>query len=184
MKRAELIGWLVIAYCVALALTLSALAHAGAPTLTERLVAAQPAFASKKDEPVDAQAFAEAVAAVAKGNRQWAALLTTIAIHESGLSARIARGECKSFECDHGLAWGLPQIHRTSRNASVWGSPDIAVQIREESHLARGAFELCKKSSVPFPLSTIRAYAGRGCSQAIKGEADRVATFNRLLRKL
>ncbi|MEO8917628.1 MAG: hypothetical protein ABI488_09400, partial [Polyangiaceae bacterium] len=57
-------------------------------------------MASKKDEPVDPRELAEAIAAVPKISREWAALILTVAAHESALSARIARGEYRDFEGD------------------------------------------------------------------------------------
>lgn len=162
-------------------------------TFVDRLVALQPSFANKKDPPVDAREFAEAVDAVAKGNRQWAALITTLAIHEGGLSDRIRRGEYTRHEGDSFVdkngdvqhkAWGLLQVHRSSLNADVFGSLEIRDQIREGSRIARGMFYMCKTAGVPFPLGVFRAMGGHGCHVTLKGEQARVATFNRVLARL
>lgn len=191
--KANSIGWIVILYCVAVALTLSALAHASGPTLTDRLVAVQPMFQSAKDEPVDARELAEAIAEVAKGNRQWAALVLTMAVHETQLADRARRGEFKDYEADSYKekdgtikhhAWGTYQLWRNLTNDADWGSTDIKIQTRAASRMLKGAYYRCAKSGVPFPLNTIRAVAGRGCAQPIKGEQQRLATYERLLRRL
>lgn len=127
--------------------------------------------------------FGAAVAA-ATPSREWAAFLVTVASHESALSERIARSDCHGRECDNGRAWGLWQQHRTVQNAADWGSPDLTVQARHASRLARGYYNMCRSSGVPFPLSTFRAYAGRGCLRPLKGEDERMATYQRVLRRL
>jgi hypothetical protein len=179
------IGWYLFLFLAALGLVfgLVGIAHGNPPTLRETIIREAPGLSSRSEPGVEPEALADAVLA-ATHSRQWAALLLTIAHHEAALSARIARGECRPLECDAGRAWGLGQVHRTQRNAAFWGSPDLAVQLKEMSHLARGAFDMCKSSGVPFPLSTLRGYAGRGCTGALKGEAQRVATYERLLRRL
>jgi hypothetical protein len=179
------IGWTVVLFLAALALGMafSAICHASPPTLRETIIAAVPSLATKREEALQPDVVADAVLS-ATSNRQWAALLLTIASHESALSARIARGECGPHECDHGKAWGTWQQHQTPRNAEVWGSPDLNVQAREASHLARQFYNMCKSSGVPFPLSTFRAFAGSGCKMPFKGEAARMATFKRLMGRL
>lgn len=180
-------GWAFLIACAALGLAFGAcgsLAQGGEYSLTDRLVTAQLRLQSKRDEPVDPQALASAIALITKGNRDWSALLLTVAAHESALSARIASGSCKAYECDGGRAWGLYQVHRNALNAAVWGSPDLAEQTRAASRVLRGAFYRCKDSGVDWPLATLRAYAGNGCSQALKGEDKRVKTFERLRRTL
>lgn len=188
MTRSNSITWAWAFIAVSIATLVSFLlagrdAHANAPTLHETIAAAVPSLGSKREPTVDAEELADAVTA-ATPNRQWAALLLTIASHESALSARIARGECRKHECDHGRAWGLWQAWKAPHNEAVWGSPDITVQAREASHIAHQYFNMCKTSGVPFPLSTMRAYAGHGCSTPIKGEDARMRTFERLMRRL
>lgn len=178
-------GWLAILFLCALglAMAVSATVHADTPTLTDRIALVVPSLASRRDEPVDAQELASAIASVTD-SPQWAALLLTTAAHESSLSARIARSDCREHECDHGRAWGLWQAWVGPHNAAVWGSSDIAVQAKEASHTARQAYNLCRNSGVPFPLSTIRAYAGRGCLGKLKGEEARIQTYARVLRRI
>ncbi len=179
------IGWTLFWFLAALGLIfgLVGIAHGSPPTLRETIAREAPGLTSRSEPGVDPLELADAIIA-ATPSRQWAALLLTIAHHEAALSARIARGECRPRECDAGRAWGLGQVHRTARNSAVWGSPDLKIQFREISHLARGAFDMCKNSGVPFPLSTLRGYAGLGCTGVLKGEAQRVATYQRIVRRL
>jgi hypothetical protein len=175
------IGWFVIAFCVAVALLFSARAHSAPKRFNVASVAA--AFASRNEPTIDPQELDAALFAVTQ-SREWTALLLTIGVHESGLRERIARSDCKPLECDGGRAWGLFQVHKTEANAEAWGSPDLLDQVREASRLARGAFYRCQHSGVPFPLSTLRAYAGRSCAMPLKGEADRLATFRKIASRL
>ena len=196
IPKADRIGWFLILFLAAVALVAAlypAVAKADAPSLVDRLIAVQPSLASHKDEPVDAREFAAAVATVSKGDRQWAALLTTLAVHESGLSDRIRRGEFKDYEGDafknkdgsiQHLAFGLWQCHANQNNASDWGSTDVAVQARVANRMARGAAHKCEHSGVAFPLYVFRAYGGRQCDMPLKGEERRMQTYSRLLRRL
>lgn len=198
IPKADRIGWCLLLFLAALglAMAVTGIVHAGSPppnALVERLIAVQPSLSSRKDEPVDAREFAQAVADVSKGNRQWAAFLTTLASHESGLSDRIRRGDYKSFEGDsyrdaagelQHKSWGIFQVQRSPVNAEDFGSTDVAAQVRAGSRMARGAFYQCAKSGVPFPLGAFRALGGRGCLGKLKGEEKRVATFQRILARL
>lgn len=132
---------------------------------------------------MDAHELAEAIAATTK-SPQWAAFLLTTAAHESALSARIARSEYRTREGDGGKAWGLFQNWKSAANADVWGSPDIATQVKAASHLSRQYYNMCRGSGVPFPLSTFRALGGHGCKMPLKGEDARLRTFDRVLARL
>jgi len=191
MKPDIRIGWATIGFLVAIsiAMVISArLAHADQPTLTDRIAAVIPSLVSSKEENVDAREFAEAVASVPKVNREWAALLLTIATHESSLRARIARSEYRSKkEGDGGRAFGLFQAHKNSLNADVWGSTDIRVQTIEAARALRSAFYQCNGRQPPradWVARTINAYAGRRCDAQWVGLDRRVATFNRVVRRL
>lgn len=188
MKPDVKIGWAVVVFLAALGLAMAFSAIAKAeppPSLVERLVAVQPSLASRKDEPVDARELAEAIAATTQ-SPQWAAFLLTTAAHESALRARISRSEYREHtrEGDGGRAWGLFQNWKSAANADVWGSPEIAVQVKAASRLSRQYYNMCRNSGVPFPLSTMRALGGHGCKTPIKGEAERVRTFERVLARL
>ncbi len=180
------IAWVTIIVLAALALImgLCAICHAEPLTLRERIISAQPMLASRSDVPVAADEFADAVLSVPRLSPDWAALLLTVAAHESALSARIARGECRPRECDHGLAWSLWQVHRNEQNSAVWGSRDLNVQAREASRMLRQAFYRCGGMHAGWLLQTLRAYAGKRCSDPFPGESARVATFVQVRSRL
>jgi len=185
----------VLALAGAMLLT-AALAHADAPTLTDKIVAVLPSLASKKDEPVDAQELAEAVAATTK-DPQWAALELAVMANESALSARVARGEYRDAEADsykdkdgtiHHRAWGLGQLHSNKLNESVWGSSDIRVQVSETSKALRRGFYQCsnyhEKLRPDWVARTVNGYAGKKCDLQWPGLDKRVATFKRTVGRL
>ena len=181
------VGWATVIGLALLALSMffSAIVHADAPTLVDRLVTAQIPLASRKEPSVDARELAEAIDSAAKGDRGWAALLLTTAASESALSARIARGDCLKHECDGGRAWSLYQIHANQQNGSAWGSPDLRVQTNEALRMLKQAGNRCRNfREVPRATCIVRAYAGRDPRMAIRGEEKRLAIFNRVLRKL
>lgn len=182
------IGWATIGFLVAIsiAMVISArLAHAGQPTLTDRIAAVIPSLASQKEESVDARELAEAIAAAAKGDRGWAALLLTTAASESALSARIARGECLQHECDGGRAWSLFQIHKNTQNASVWGSPDLSIQTHEALRMLKQAGARCSRlHHLPRATCIVRAYAGHSPELPLPREERRLAMLDRVLRRI
>ncbi len=165
----------------------TALVQGAEPTLTDRIEAVVPSLASKREETVDARELAEAVTSVPKVTREWAALILTIAAHESNLRARIAANDCREKECDGGRAFGLYQAHKNLHNAAIWGSSDIRVQTLEAARGLRSGFYTCngrRKLPVDWVARTINGYAGRRCDAEWKGLSDRLVTFNRVVRKL
>lgn len=188
MTASNRIGWITLLFLAGLAFGMALAAKckaAPATNFVDRLIAAQPALQSRAEQPVDPRELAEAIAAIPHVTGTWAALVLTIAAHESALRARIARGECKPLECDGGRAWGLYQSHKNTRNAEAWGSPDLKLQTLEAAAALRSAFYQCGGlRSADWPLQTIRAYAGRGCRTPLAGEGARVATFERLRGRL
>jgi hypothetical protein len=54
---------------------------------------------------------AESVQGWPGSKRELAMLLLTVAWHETRLSLRIHEGRCRPYECDHGRARGLWQLH-------------------------------------------------------------------------
>lgn len=184
--KPDSIAWLVIGYCCLVALTLCGVAHSSAPSLTDRLVAVQPSLAGKQDEPVDPLELAQAIVSVPRVSREWAALILTIAAHESALSARIAANKCRPQECDHGKAFGLYQQHKNKLNAEVWGSPDIRVQTTEAARALRSAFYTCNHGALrpDWVARTVNAYAGHSCDAVWPGLKMRLATFERVRRSL
>ena len=183
------VGWATVIALALLALTMffTAVGHTRQLSLAERLVSVQPSLQSKSDEPVEPSELAAAITAVPKINREWAALLLTIAHHESALSARIAANDCKPKECDGGRAFGLYQAHKNKLNADIWGSNDIRIQTLEAARALRSAFYQCNGRQQLRPdwvARTINGYAGRRCDAAWPGLEKRLVTFNRVVRKL
>ncbi len=188
----------IMAACAtfAIALWFTSVAGAEAPSLLERLVVAQKPLQSKQDEPVDPQELASAIVSVPKISREWAALILTVAAHESALSARIARGEYKDYEGDsfktrEGIvqhrAWGLWQAHKNRLNEANWGSPDLTVQTTEAARALRRAFYQCNSGGrvhSDWVRSTLSSYSGRRCDAEWPGLDKRVATYQRVLRAL
>jgi hypothetical protein len=181
------IGWLVIAFGVATGLAFSCAAHGAEPTLAERIEAVVPSLASQKEETVDARELATSVAAVPKVTREWAALILTVGAHESALRARIAANDCRPHECDGGRAFGLYQGHKNKFNETVWGSSDVRVQTLEAARALRSGFYTCngrRKLPADWVARTINGYAGKRCDAQWDGLTKRLATFNRVVRKL
>jgi hypothetical protein len=188
----------ITAACVAFVIGLwfTSVAGAAAPSLLERLISAQSPLQSKQDEPVDARELAAAIASVPKITREWAALILTVAGHESALSARIARGDYKDYEGDsfrnregkvQHRAWGLWQAHRNRLNDSVWGSPDIRIQTEEAARALRRAFYQCNGAGRPhldWVRSTLNSYSGRACDASWPGLEKRLTTYQRVLQAL
>jgi len=187
-----------MAACAAFAIGLwfTSFAGAAAPSLMERLIVAQGPLQSKLDEPVDPRELATAIASVPKITREWAALILTVAAHESALSARIARGEYKDYEGDsfrnregkvQHRAWGLWQAHRNRLNDAAWGSPDIAVQTEEAARALRRAFYTCNgggRSHSDWVRTTLNSYSGRRCDATWPGLEKRLKTYQHVLHAL
>lgn len=165
------------------ALVLLADAARSAPiTQREHILRVYPSLMSAKEPSVDAGELADAILATHPGPG-WTALLLTVAHHESAMSARIARGECRPLECDRGRAWGLFQQHRNTFNSDAWGSKDLRVQALEASHALRRAFYQCQHGQPLNPnwvRRTLSAYKGASCDATWKGLDERVATYNRI----
>jgi hypothetical protein len=188
----------ILAACAAFAIGLwfTSFAGAAAPSLIERLIAAQRPLQSRSDQPVDAEELATAIAGVPKITREWAALILTVAGHESALSSRIQRGEYKPHEGDsfrnhegklQHRAWGLWQAHRNRLNETVWGSPNLQVQTEEAARALRRAFYQCNGGGRPhtdWVRSTINAYSGRRCDANWPGLQKRLSTYQQVLRSL
>jgi len=188
----------IMAACAAFAIGLwfTSFAGASAPSLMERLITAQAPLQSKVDEPVNARELATAITSVPKITREWAALILTVAAHESALSARIARGEYKDYEGDsfrnregkvQHRAWGLWQAHKNRLNETAWGSPDIAVQTEEAARALRRAFYTCNGGGRPhsdWVRSTLNSYSGRRCDATWPGLEKRLKTYQQVLHAL
>ena len=149
-------------------------------------------FAAQKQQ--QAEIIASAISRAAENTRGWpgskrelATLLLTVAWHETRLSLRIHGGQCKPFECDHGRARGLWQLHtHASLSRERWltvagldaestfnGAAEAALALTRSRHM-------CRKRGVDWVAATISAYAGRGCGGGLPDLDARVRTYRRL----
>lgn len=145
----------------------------------------------KEDRPVtlekvsQLEAVSFAIHAAAKTPDE-AAFLIAWGEAESKFSLRVAAGRCKPTECDKGRARGPWQIHRfASMSPEQWdrmhGVENIDEQAVEAARKARWALRQCPADRI---RGAFRVLGGLGCSRPLKGEAERVATFNRVRAKL
>ncbi len=153
-------------------------------------IARLPVFHEDKGDPnkqLQLEQIADAISIVSKKGpvppRQWAALILAVGSAETNFSTRIIAGRCKKHECDGGRARGFAQNHRNAFNAEIWENANGSVenQVRLADDGLRRAFNTCRQFGAPFPHGALRAYAGSSCSKPMKGEALRVATYQRLL---
>lgn len=178
---------LVVSLLLSLGLLLFEKPALGArPSLRERVIAVALAEENRCPncgEYVPPEAFADAIVPLTN-NPVSLAQMISIAVNESHLSARIARGDCllKKHECDDGRAWGLWQVHKLDGNAAEWGSPDVAVQARAAFRLMLSQRRRCAKFEQP--IATFRAYTGRGCDQPFPRDQERVDVYNRVIGRL
>lgn len=193
----NMVGWLVIAGCVATSCAFSIAARADTPPvspLASRIAALVPRFGSRKVELVDAEAFGVAVDTACKGERECAAKLIVQAVAESGLSAAVARSEYTEHQGDAFLdkngvrvhrAWGLFQAWKNRNNAEVWGSDDLLVQARAARSMQLGALAECGKFRGVAPeVGMWRVLSGRGCLLPYSGEEMRMQLLQRVRRAL
>lgn len=129
-------------------------------------------------------AVAAAVAEVAR-DKDEAAFLIAWGEHESRYSLRIHRGQCKPLECDRGRARGPWQNHRIGMAEDAWGRlvgvEMTRVQAAEAMRRARSALRMCPADRI---RGAFRVLGGNGCTRALKGENERVETFQRVRAKL
>lgn len=168
-------------------------AIASLPTFHEDL---GPAYSSLKQE--QARVIAQAIAEVAESAEAWpgskrelAALLLTVAWHETRFSLRIHEGKCRPYECDHGKARGLWQLHVHAllpreewlHVAGLDSDSTLRAAREAAKALSRSRF-MCADSSArgtEVVARTLAAYAGRGCAGQLPDIEARVRTFRRLV---
>lgn len=111
--------------------------------------------------------------------REWAALMLTVANHETHFSIRISDGQCKKWECDRGLARGMWQLHANYFNRAEWfrQNGDIGLQAKLASAQLKRAYATCPQD---FPRGALNAFAGRRCGDDWPGLKARLGTFQRL----
>lgn len=166
---------------------------------TRRAIQSLPTFHEDRDyadKATQLEAVARAVAEHSKNPpsgiapRAWAALMLTVAFHESGLSERIQRGDFKPHEADahkvNGVlmhrARGLWQNHANANNRDTWerANGDVEAQAAMADIGLRRAYFTCSRSGVAWVTATINSNAGLRCGASWPGLDKRIATFNAL----
>ncbi len=146
----------------------------------------EPERAALRSEQLDAFALAIAqVSADRPDPRQHAAFLVTLGGAETNFDSQLVLGVCAKWQCDHGRAKGAFQNWSVSFTRELWAVADgnIPAQVAMADRTLRRSMTRCAPFA-PWPAHVFRAYKGgaaSSCSFPLKDEAQRVATFNRLL---
>jgi hypothetical protein len=144
------------------------------------------------------EAFAVEISKVSKGAplppRDWAALIVTVGNHETHFETRLVAGNCfwEKRECDatmsHGerifRARGAFQNHRNTNNVQWWeaANGNIPAQVQMVNDGLRRGWNTCRTSGVTVAAGALRGYAGSSCTKPMRGEGERLQTFERLRR--
>lgn len=122
--------------------------------------------------------------------QQWSALLITQGSIETNFDSAVVNGQCLAFQCDPHLvkgtrvfkAVGAFQQQLVSYVNDVWAAAagNIPAQVDMADRTLRRSMVRCKPFA-PFPAHVFRAYGGGSCSFPVSREAERVATFGRLV---
>jgi hypothetical protein len=141
--------------------------------MIQAILAAVVALGAPRDV---APEFASAVAKYARTPEE-ASLMLSWAEHESHFARRIADGDCRKWECDHGRARGLFQEHRGAAGAE-WSYMlgDIDAQVRAAARTTRWVLKTCKGDA----RCSFRVLGGLRTDVALKGEDSRVRSFTRV----
>ena len=121
--------------------------------------------------------------------KDFQALVIAIAWHESTLSLRIHRGECKPHECDGGRARGPWQQHRHGMTDADWDAMHGLEHVQHQAVVAakqlRRSYLTCKGSGVTWLQGAINNYAGRNCTATgWAGLEERQQTWAKVRRRL
>jgi hypothetical protein len=140
------------------------------------------------------ETVAQAVGDAADAQRGWpgssrelAALMLTVAWHETHFSLRIGAGQCKPHECDQGRAHGYWQQHvRSTSSQAAWeqlaglDAESTGIAAREAARALTRARLQCRRlerGRRNWVGLTLAAYAGRGCAGWFRGLDARVKTY-------
>ncbi len=150
----------------------------------------------KAQKRAQTELIATAVAQAAENARGWpgsprelAVLLLTVAWHETRFSLRIHEGRCRPYECDHGKARGLWQLHMHAslpreRWITVAGldAESTLSAAREAAIALVRSRNWCSRYARgrDWVAPTLRAFAGRGCDGRLPDVDARVRTYRHL----
>lgn len=196
IPKADRIGWCLLLFLAALglAMAVTGIVHADAPTLADRVAHLVPGYGSKKVELVDAEEFGAAVDTACNHDRECAARLVTMGIVESALSLSVSRSEFSPHQGDaftdkdgsiQHRAWGTFELHKNAHNAAVWGSADLLTQARSARAAQVGARAECKAFRGLDPdVGMWRVLSGRGCLYHYNGEEKRMQLLAKIRGRL
>jgi len=112
-----------------------------------------------------------------------AAALLMLAYWETGLSLQVHEGHCKNWECDHGRARGLWQVHRNGMPDAMWdqmiGVDHTKEQAAEALFRWEQALAICKT-----PAGAVAVYMGQGCEWSTVNTRARVRDYERFKHEL
>lgn len=122
--------------------------------------------------------------------QQWASLLVTQGSIETNFDSAVVNGQCLRFQCDPHLVKGVVvfkavgafQQQLVSYVADTWptAAGNIPAQVDMADRTLRRSMTRCKPFA-SFPAHVFRAYSGGSCSFPVAREAERVATYQRLV---
>jgi len=123
-------------------------------------------------------------------DRELAALMLTVAWHETKLSLRIHAGTCRRWECDRGRARGLWQMHAEATSSTIaWHAltgidpASTRLAAAEAARALVRSRRMCRSleaHGISWVEMTLTGYAGRGCRGYLVDLPARVQTFHRL----
>lgn len=123
--------------------------------------------------------------------RIWSSLLIAQGSIETNFDTEVVAGRCLKFQCDPKLVKGQPifraagafQQHEVSYVADLWSiaGGNIHAQVEMADRTLRRSLTRCKRFA-SFPAHVFRAYYGGSCSWPVAREAERVATYERVMR--
>lgn len=123
-----------------------------------------------------APVVASAVAKYARSPDE-AAFLLAWGKNESQFDQRIIDHHCRRWECDNGRAVGAWQLHAGAAGGDWARLPgDVDLQAKHAASMARWAMRACPKDPV---RGGFRVLGGLGCDRPLRGESERVASFNK-----
>lgn len=133
-------------------------------------------------------AIADAISKEAKTPDE-AAFVLTLGWHESAYSLDVHEGRCPKKMCDPDRN-GVPrarsswQLHRNGLDDATWtqmtGVENTPAQVHEAAKRARWALRECRGDV----RGAFVILGGRGCSGTIPGIENRVATFQKIRKRM
>lgn len=122
--------------------------------------------------------------------QQWASLLGAQGGIESNFDTEVVAGRCLNHQCDPKKvrgevlfqSVGAFQQQNVAYVRDIWptAAGNIPVQVEMADRTLRRSLSRCQRFA-QFPAHVFRAYSGGSCSWPVAREAERVATYLRLV---